>query len=630
MRTSEDNINILKRNALNYREKFREALKDDDFFENFIEFFKYLFDEERDIPLDNRCYIIICRKGFSIWLAGILCGLVSEYGCKTKNLISDRKWKKMTVKERHDFVRGRDVFIADDSVITSASAQGIYLSIEGANSRNVAFLTSEHSYDFSKMFQSYADFKTVGTEERKDINEKLLHALYVLAIPFSAESPTYHAIINKTDFEAWKSLANGLSAGVWTYKDTPLDFGLSGTTENTGCFYAPADTEKYGANVLFRGMRVCTRNLLDSVDEIEIFLIPWIIFDVIDYEKADEYLKNQVNECFGVLQEGEEDTIWLRKQLTEGEPERKRRIVHRTISYLYDIGIVKEFQDTFLNGDNLFPFVLPNGVKLESYHFSCKLLKEMEDIQEKILVTGNCPAGALKILRADYEELAEALCEMSYRQLDIPQKRKLISVLEDKLCAQREIVVDEVTGAPIFATDSKKHPLLCYKDKNDDDLERSSVVLNLLRRAIAAFRSDLISYDKNIYLINTFIPGEGSPNVFIKNYDFIYGLYCFMDKIRNPFGKEERFFEEWNKISKNDPVGGKDSLSVVSDIMFNILKKSTYVYWRSYDTIQKTLRRDRTDALRRIDNIIIQIIENIKAENKSEDAMDTFFKDSYN
>lgn len=619
-------INENEKNAKNYDELFKKALEDDlqenlnarlpkyNLYEKIIEFFNYLFIDETDNKkINSRCFIIISRKGFSLWLAGVLCGIIPLSMCNPKIIISDRKWKKMSVKEKKNFVENKHVYIVDDSIITGASIQNIYFDIDkSAKSRNAVVFTSERLFDYSKMFESFKSFKEVSEEDRRNINEKILYALYKLAIPFSSESPIYHIKLNKKEFKNWNSLAeeNG-----WLYDDSTLEFGVA-ATDNTFCFYAPNKNEEYGANILSRGVRMCTCEFNDSPEQIEVTLIPWIIFDVIDYYNAIDYLTELIEDISTNNDDESKIKEWLLSQLTEGDPIRKKSIVHRTISYLYDLSVMEEFNTIFLKGDYLSFYTLPNDVALGTYHFSDELLYGLNLIREKL--NGNYSELAKKMFIDETKriELANSLFGMPYRNLNIPQKGTPIKDLRAKLFAQREPKMEG--DKYCLPNDSRRHPILCYSFQEKESV---LIIVDLIRRAIGSLHSELISNkDGRTYLINTLFPGEGSTNVVIENYDFLYIFQNFCYDYNDFEWSEKEFIEAWNNYNA-DP---KNNLSNLSDDMIKALNDETSLYWRDMYTIEANLKRTKPNILTNASEIMDKIKEKIIKNTSVTDENDPF------
>jgi len=537
-----------------YKNDFILSLKNVALFEKIQGFFSYLFFEDSpDRPLSERCYIVITRKGFSLWTAGMLCGMMGQKVLDSDTLISDRQWKLMTIKERTMFISNKHVFVADDSVITGAVSQSVYMDIEvgegRAKSRSVAFLAADENYNFNSMFQYYFRSDEVDIEKRREYSDRVLYAMYQLAIPYTASSPVYHTRMPLSVFNKLKEESNKDNDFTWIYENTPLDFGGDIIAQNVGVFKAPKDIV-FGKNVLLRGMRVCWNNICIN-GEVGITFIPWIIFDAIDFAKAKTYLK----ECVIAYIPDYETTSWLFEQLEYGEPGRVQTMVHRVISYLYDWCILNEFKDFLRNSRQqhfqfvLSPFILPNSIMLEQYHFPPKLYNELKIISDSIEKDKNYPTSHLAMDENEYNELSHAIFEMSYSRLEIPEKQtEDIDDLENKLLKQREVTKSK-DGSPIFPSITKKHPLICYKGK------RSLKTLDLIRRAIGSLRSEILSYKDKFYLINTLLPGEGSHLVFSNHFDFIYAYHQGIEIGKCVPGKEKDFVNAWNlAIKKRDTL----------------------------------------------------------------------------
>jgi len=570
--------------------RFRKYIGDE-LFETVKEFFQFLFEGD-DPPLENRRYIIITRKGFSIFLAGVLYGMVDGSVYNPDVVMSDRQWKKLTPAERNIFVEGHDVFIVDDSIITASTIQRTYFAVEKANSRRVVVLTEEHRCDYSKMFQHYKAFKGTTVNERERINETVLYALYKLAVPFSAESPIYHIRLNQNGIENIRKSAEQTG---WVYKETPLDFGSAGIAHNAACFYPLKLDGKFGANVLSYGVRMCFTPFEDveKDKELDVFLIPWVFIDVMDFSKAKDFLLETIRKCFGESYKKK----WLYKQLSDGELWRKRSVVCRVVSYLYDTCIASEFRVAVFGNKELPLFKLPNGIECERYHFSAELLEEMRHLQGAI--TTDVIAKAFRMDKELHDDLASDLYEMVYGQLFIPPPNQTIQDLGKTLCFQRENTIDEKTLTSDFPSDRRTHPLLCYSYDRGGAL----VLLDYIRRAVASLTSFLISYsDGGIYLLNTLAPGEGSPLIFLENYDFLLALHRISMHDNYTSGMLEKAADAWNNLKG-------DKLSKVSKTMVKMLEATTSLYWASYDRVEKALKNQGREIEKDVADFVADFVD---------------------
>lgn len=524
---------------MQYRKEFRETLDNNLLFGNIQSFFNHLFVNKcSERPLRERCYIVITRKGFSLWVAGMLCAMTGKKLLKPNTLISDRQWKLMTVEERNRFIKDRHVFVADDSVVTGAMSQSVYLEIEvgegRAKSRSVAFLAADQNYSFDSMYQHYYTSDEVDVEKRRDINDKILQAMYHLSIPFTASSPVCHVQMLRSDFNALTERFTGKDDHSWSYEKRPIDLSNENQIETLGIFKAPIN-EIFGKNVLLRGMRVCY-NSFAADGNMTVTFIPWIIFDAIDFAEAKKYLRYCITTYLPNSRRS-----WLYKQLECGEPGRVQTIIHRVVSYLYDCCVLAEFSN-FLKEIDFLPFILPNSIRLEQYHFPPKLYEEMKVIEKAIAKDNNYPTLWLAMDAETHADLANNIYKTSYSRLEMPKtetKNNNIKDLENKLLKQREVTRDE-NDNPVFPSSTKKHPLICY------NTERSLTVLDLIRRAIGSLRSEIISYKDKIYLINTLSPGEGSHLVFNNHLDFIYAYHQWMNSDKSLPGQEKSFVDSWN------------------------------------------------------------------------------------
>ena len=597
------------------KKELMEAFKSIEFvslFEQIELFFQHLFVVAPDDPkpLSERCYIIITRKGFSLWLAGMLCGLVGDVRLDNTKLISDRNWKKMTVLERKDFISDKHVYIVDDSILTGSSIHTIYYDInvkkheddirEGlAKSRNIAFLAFEHGYDYESMFENYYRGAFGVEREQKDVlNELILKTIYDAAIPYTADSPSYRIIVSSVD--VLKDPRNG-----WEYVDGTLNFGTAGQSKNTFFLKAPAD-DRYGANFVMRGMRICYKQLGDG--NISLSLVPWTLFDAIDYDEAVIYLLKLIlaDGCFD-----DPRNTFLYKQLTEGETKRKHLIVYRVISYLYNICLTHEFERSFLpEGRQLDPFTI-NGIELEAYHYSDKLYQEIKTIAAKICRNCNqqnaeiCPANcdSLRMSEEAHSELASALCKMTYKKLDIPRKVETA----DKIGLRLNSRCNETDNE----TSVKLIPLICYVDDTSKEINRSVIILDYLRRSIASLSHAVVSYKGGNYLLNTLHSGEGSPLVFIDNYDFIYALHAILSKQDYEEYREynlyENLYENWvNYVEENKHLEKEEEpLQNIIEPMVHLLYERTPVRWPSPEAIQITYEaQEKLLPLQQINEVI--------------------------
>lgn len=569
----------------------------------------------------------------------MLCGLTGKSVINSDRLISDRAWKLMTISERNEFVKKRHVYVVDDSVITGAAVRNVYLTIDNlrnrAKSRNVVFLTSEYSYDYTSMFQSYKDFDVVTVDQRREQNEKIMLALYRLAIPFIAGSPSYHSQVLKSEFEDLKRNA-GVGKDMttpcekrWEYIETPLVFGGEDSIANAGFFQAPKNVEKFGSNILHRGVRVCVREFLDeNKNYIDLSLVPWVMFDAIDYDKATNYLLERIQDSLANYKD-----TWLYRQLMDGEPARVRTIVHRVITYIYECCVFEEFKGVFADRLKFYRYVLPNdNNELEKYHFGVKLYDELRELTEGIKVDHNCPAKHLRMCDEEHNELSAAMCKVAYHQMEVPSVIKSAEELEDILCKQREVLIDVSTHKVILPTSKKRHPIVCYREK------QPYTVLTLIRRAIASLHSEVISYRARTYLLNTLLPGEGSPLAFVKNYDFIYALHSFSRSGAYSRCKEKLFAEKWKDKSTTDK-----SLSQLSETMIKLLldENRPGLNWPTLEVIIKAYGLDPHNVigdekgavhLSSIDRIVNEIIAEVDQNDNTgiDTEMDVLFQQLYN
>lgn len=539
-------------------------------FEQVQKYFSYLFSEESEKkPLSNRCFIILTRKGFALWQAGVLCGFVDNLKYKNR-IISDRCWKKMTISERQEYTKNRDVYIVDDAIITGYDTMSVYITLDPSfcKSRNVVSLSTSYGFKQRASFEYYEDFGDVSIIERREQTAKIMVALYNLAIPFTAESSAYYVgKFPREILEKWKNLSKENING-WQYEETVYDFGGAGKTNSVFVLHAPSLKDE---NILFRGMRVCYRYLSKQEDPeekyAEVSLIPWVMFDIIDYQKAIEYLNTLVKKG-----------SWIYDQINNGEVIRKRIVIHRIISYLFADCIMEEFKNDFnneLKENNIeIETYKLNGVEFESFHYYGELLNELHPLTElnrkNIKISKNNPYFELLMSKEKHDKIANALYGTYWEGIEIPDKHTKMSELEVLLCAFRERDVNENTGYLDKPKPRKRFPILFYTGEN-----RGILALNYIRRSMASFHSTILSVDERLYLANVLVPGEGSYLALLKNYDFIWGLHHLVYAGAYKNGIEKEFAIFWNNKKENFEI----KLSVVKDDILDVIINLTASFY---------------------------------------------------
>jgi hypothetical protein len=503
-------------------------------FEAARSFFSFLFlEEDEEKPLNERSYIFLTRKGFALWQAWASCGLLGSKIPDSKTLISDRNWIKKTVAERKSFTEGRHVFIVDDSVITGHSVMSVYLDldIKLCKSRNVVCMSAGESFTMYDSFASFKYFDTLSINERFDQTTRIMLALYKLAIPFTSELPVYH--IERADIKLLDKLMSlNREKDGWQYEKADLDFGGMGKVDNTFLIHAPA-LNKPAENIFFRGMRVCYR-LLER--EAEITILPWVMFDVLDYGKTIAYLKKHAT--------GEQ---WLMNQLNSGETNRKRRVVHRVISYLLASCVYNDFKREV--SAEFTPYTV-NGGTLESYHFSDELLGNIYAlINAGCDITGGsaCPYGSLLMDADKHNSLIDCLLGTQLAEAEIPDEPYDVNQLGSLLYEARARSVDETSGLLLKPKPRVRYPILFCEGEN-----KGVKILEYVRSSIASFHSAMLSVGDELYLSNVLVSGEGSPLVLVKIYEFFWGLHYLLQHGHYRPGIEKEFKEYWISEGSND------------------------------------------------------------------------------
>ncbi len=541
-------------------------------FDKVKSFFSYLFVvDDTKKPLANRRYIVLTRKGFSLCQAAMVCGLCGD-GAESLvgKLISDRNWRKMTIKARQEFTEGFDVFIVDDTTVTGHNCLNIYYVLDAriCKSRNVVVLNSGYSFTHRESFQNYKEFERVSIEKRREENAKITVALYNLAIPFTAESPIFHTLrLERKILKAWMDLDGSAKSKMWKYESADLNLGSAGIVRTSFLIHAPK-LQVEAENILFRGVRVCYRLLEKhedpSQDYAEVTVVPWIIFDIIDYQKAIDYL-------LGL----DDRTPELREQLINGETNRKRIITHRVIAHLFSACIKNEFFTdiaTAWNNDTLY--------NTEKFHYSENLFKEITIlIEHGCGDTGSrvCPYHNLLMSKNEHETAVSASYSKHLKGLSVPDYPKSIDKLADELCIAREPVLERESGYLKKPSFTNSFPLLCYTGEN-----LGTKSLEYVRSTIASFHSALIPLNGQIYLAITLVSGEGSNLAMVKNYDFIWAIHHLSDQKIN--FEMKKFVEFWNER--------REQLSEVSPFVSQICEEQDSRFWPSRQEIWKSFPDD--------------------------------------
>lgn len=591
------------------RKTILKDIVDDDFFSEFLKFIEHLFGKSiDDKTFEKRVFIFIARKGFSLFHLAVNCGLLGDRLPGPKQLISNRKWRKLTTHQRVEFVRGKDVFIVDDAIISSSKAYEVYVDIDASvcDSRSVVVLSSDNIYRYDLMFQNFKSFIDINVrsfEKRHIQHSKVMKALYTIPIAFTADSPSVYSINLPYDqLQEWMEL-NGENNG-WRCELTPLDFPHSGLCESTFVLHAPIQVAS-SANVLSQGVRLCYRVYEENESKmVEVYLVPWIIFDIIDYSMAIEYLLRMTEKY--VPDFDNENKFALYHHLQKGENDRKRVITHRVFSYIADAYIldlfIKEFgQDLTLNKTALTDG--ENAYSLEEYHYHEDILDEMHIICDKICISNDpedSPYSLLCMSKEEHDDARDGLLKSHFDRVDTEDGILAIDELKAKLFGQREWTFDSKKNRPVPPTKGVRHPILFCKD------ESSGIeLLNLIRSAVASFNADIVSYKNKMYLINTLYPGEGNYIPCYGIADFIWGLHhiahCGYYSIDKDI--EQRFGIYWNKNATK-------RLSTVNNIMLQALKSKSPVYWPQKKIVRNYLNNIEPALMEEAANIADAFIEN--------------------
>lgn len=584
----------------NERKEILKKTVGDDFFNNFIKYVEHLFGKNVDQEsFDKRVFIFVARKGFALFHLAVNCGLLGDRLPSPKQLISNRNWRKMTTYQRVEFVKDKHVFIVDDSIISSSKAYEVYVDIDtsACESRSVVVLSSDNIYSYDLMFENFKNFLDINVrdfEKRHIQHSKLMSALYSMPIAFTADSPSVSSIeLPYEILETWMKL-DGKNNG-WQYESAPLFFPHVGVCNSTFILHAPIQNEE-SANMLSQGVRVCYRVYSGEKGKMaEVSIVPWIIFDIIDYTKAIEYLVKMLKKYVT-----DYDKDWkLYHHLTKGENDRKRVITHRVFSYIADCYVLDQFLKEVVQNLELGKTELTNGLvaySLEEYHYQDDILNDILKICDAICSSSDptdSPYNLLHMGTEEHDNIRDGLLTSHFDRIDTEDGILTTEELKAKLFGQREWIFDSSKNRPVPPVKGIRHPILFCKDESN-----GMGILNLVRCAIASFNADIVSYKDNMYLINTLYPGEGN---YIPSYDvidFIYGLHhiAHYGYYSIEGNIEQRFANYWNRNATN-------RLSDVNGKMLKALRNKSPIYWPSKEIISDYL--DKKDPELRMNAVFI-------------------------
>jgi hypothetical protein len=570
-------------------ECFEKHLDDEALFARIKNFFNYLFKGTQEKPFEKRCFIVVARKGFALWVAGMTCGLMEKIIPNHDSvLISDRCWRKMSDDEREKFIKGKHVFIADDSVRLGTTAGDIYKTVTKfgiAETIEIVVLTSEN-IDYSDKFPSYKDspsFKNFGpdtTPDRRKINNKIMYAMYMLGVPFTSESPVFQLDYTDERFEQFKQ--SGQSNTGWDFEVSKLHFDV-GTAIDMYFLKAPLSDE-YKPNLKARGMRVF---ISENNEGSKIFVfIPWIAFCVLDYDRAIKYL----------MQYSVKDS-WLYTQLKLNDDEsetRKKTIVHRVMSYLLHVQTAKEFEDSY--GD----LKQYGEIDWGKYHFADELRKDIETLIKTVFENENdYPSKILIIEESEYKTLSNEITDEKHKTLLAEEfvcgDPHTFLELQSEMCLQRELIVEK--NWRVRRPDIKRLPLLsCIIEGNELKL------LDCYRKAVLSFRSMVFTaFNSRRYLLTIMAAGEGSHSILSQHNPFIYALHRYYRNPKNMMNLNE-FACEWDK-QKHTP-----DFKYEGSCILNVLQQISAAGWPREKDILEACENDN-DVLCGVNDIVNRIIK---------------------
>jgi hypothetical protein len=559
-------------------------------FDDFKKYIEHLFvtdDEQR--PLDKRAYIFIARKGFILFHLAVSCGLTKGKLPTPDSLISNRNWRKMTAYQRAKFVNGKHVFIADDSIISSNKVYEVYVDIDVSKckTRSVVVLSSDDIYSYELMFEKFEHFIKIDKsyfEERYMQHSKFMSALFSIPIAFTADSPSlFIQDMPYDELEKWKCLKDEKNG--WEAEKTLLEFPHAENCETAFIMNASIPVNS-SANVRSQGIRICYRRHTDG-KYADVSLVPWIIFDMVDYKEAIKYLKNIVKK---IMPNYKKHGDWrLYKQLEKGENDRKRIITHRVLSYIADDYILNRFKREVAPYLDLVEIKTrlrneDSSYCVEEYHYKKDMLNDMHKMCALVRNVGirskYSPYSQFNMKEDTHEEVRSGLLKSHFDRIDVEDGVLSADELKAKLFGQREWSFDYIDKRPNEPVKGFRHPVMLCKGENS-----GTELLNLVRRAIASFNADIISHKDKMYLINTLYPGEGNYIPCYENLEFVWGLhhidYCGYYEFDSNI--EERFADYWNNNEESC------KFPRVSKLMASALKKKSPIYWVNRDIARNHL-----------------------------------------
>ena len=509
-------------------------------------FFHYLFtDMNSTPPLKERCYIVFARSGFALLMAADKCGLCDDLDKWAGRLISDRCWKKMTIEERQNFTRDRHVFLIDDSIIDGFNCEKVYndLDMRICRSRNVAVLSADGGFSQSHYFEKLYYWRCLSPNKRHIQNSNTMVALYNLAVPFTAEVPSYSLPFEKTTvLENWTKCNGTAEYNFWKHVESNLDFGSAGLVRTT-FLLQDASFDGFSPNFWFRGVRVCYRLLSKEEDasesHAEVSLVPYVLFDVLNYcEVIDLLLKYT------------EESSWIHNQLIYGETHRKRIVVQRVISFLLSFYVAKKFFIDMSIDTAYLPIELKHTNM--KYHFYDELLEGMDSLLSLVnnnTINGESLFQKLSIENDRYTDLLNSTCGSVIEGMKIPDEPQTVDKLGDLLCEERERGINEETDLLQKARHRSKHPMLCYSLN-----KQWKQVLAYLRCSVGSLHSTLLNHKEHSYLVNVIEAGEGAILTMVRDYEFIWALHCIFTGRKYKSSIVTDFASYWNEQNDNNHI----------------------------------------------------------------------------
>lgn len=579
----------------------RKSLRDADAFERMLSFFNFLFVEgPQDKPVEDRRFIIITRRGFLLWVIASLCGFCGDrFEIGSSFVISDRLWQKMSNQERKEFVSNKHIFIVDDVIVSGKSASGIYNSIPSGEckSKFIAILNACDSFSEETLMETlddscvthdcYRSWGSLSENARRLQGASIMVAIHNLAVPFTADSAVYHSLkVRQSVLERWLRLCGDKDSRNWKCEpaeNTDLDFGGAGVVRSVFYIHAPAlpsGTDGF-SNFFSRGMRVCYRLLSKEEDAdaefAEVAVVPWVLFDVLDYSRAEGYLARLSG-----------NDSWISNNLNvsnnmapatdSSDTERRRHIVHRAISYLLSKCLAEKFFNDMQSIDATFAGeFFAKTDEYENYsihHINKRLLAELDSL---VGIIDPHKDGGLAL----YNELgitSDAYTEIRSEVLS-ENSPTPIGELGDILCYARD---GDGDLSSLRAFENNQFPLIACSGGEMED-KRGVATLMYVRSSAVALKSILFnSKHRGKLLLKTVSAGENCSLALIKNYDFVWALNHLNKQGLYTPDAIMRFKEYWNENSSHK----------VTDYIVRTLKHLGPEKWADISDIRDSYETD--------------------------------------